>query len=398
MAQQKRGFKVKTDNFLAKHKLLIAISTLIGTIIGAGVLAIPYVVAKGGFLYGMLIILILGLGFLLLNLYIGEIVLRTKKQHQLTGYAEKYLGKWGKRLMSFAMVFGIYGALIAYLIGEGQTLRTIFGFGDPLIYSLIFFVIVFVIISRGVKTTGKTELAVITLLILVVILIGIFSFNKVDPANFSLFNPTFFFLPFGVILFALMGTVSIPELQEELGREKYKMKKAIIIGSIIPIILYILFSAVVVGIVGFENFELLAPNERIATVALSFYSDSILSLFANIFAVLAMFTSFLTLGLALTEMYNYDFGLSRRLSLGLTLFVPLVIALAKLTTFISVIALAGIIAGGLDGILIVLAYWKAKTLGDRKPEYSLKSPKILGYLLLCMFSLAILYQIWQNFF
>jgi amino acid permease len=398
MEQQKRGFKLKTDSFLAKHRLWIAIATLIGTIIGAGVLAIPYVVAKGGFLYGLLIILFLGAGFLLLNLYTGEIVLRTKKQHQLTGYAEKYLGRWGKRLMSFAMVFGIYGALIAYLIGEGQTLKTIFGFGDPLIYSLLFFIIVFVIISRGIKSTGKTELAVIILLILVVIIIGVFSFNKVDTTNFSLFNPAFFFLPLGVILFALMGTVSIPELQEVLGREKHKLKKAIIIGSIIPIVLYILFSAVVVGIVGLENFELLAPNERIATIALSFYSDSFLGLFANIFAVLAMFTSFLTLGLALTEMYNYDFGLSRRLSLGLTLFIPLVIALAKLTTFISVIALAGIIAGGLDGILIVLAYWKAKTLGDRKPEYSLKLPKILGCLLLLIFSLAILYQIWQNFF
>ena len=75
---------------------------------------------------------------LLVNLMAGEIVLRTKKQHQLTGYAEKYLGKWGKRLMMFSMAFSIYGALTAYLIGEGEVLKAIFRWGDPLWYSIIF--------------------------------------------------------------------------------------------------------------------------------------------------------------------------------------------------------------------------------------------------------------------
>lgn len=396
---QKRGEKKQHQGFFAKHKLAIAVTTLIGTIVGAGVLGIPYVVAKSGFFYGSILIVAMGLAFLVLNLFVGEIVLRTKKQHQLTGYMEKYLGKWGKRAMGFSMVFGIYGALTAYLIGEGQTLKTIFGFGNPLIYSLIFFAIVTIIICWGVKATGKAELIVISLLILVVLLIGVFSFGRIDTANFTLFNPAFFFLPYGVILFAFMGSAAIPEVQEILEKEKHKMKKAIIIGSVIPILLYFFFSAVVVGIVGFENFDsLLDPNDQIATVALSIFSDSILSLFANLFAVLAMFTSFLTLGIALTEMYNYDFKMSRKVSLALTLVIPLIIAVTNITTFIAVLGLAGAIAGGVDGILIVLAYWKVKKLGKRKPEYSLRVPKLIGLLILIMFALGILYQIWQNFF
>ena len=108
-----------------------AIATMVGTIIGAGVLGLPYVVSQAGFLTGMITILGVGLVVLLLYLYLGETVLRTKGFHQLTGYAEKYLGKWGKGLMTFAMVFGTYGALIAYLIGEGEALAAIFG-GEPL--------------------------------------------------------------------------------------------------------------------------------------------------------------------------------------------------------------------------------------------------------------------------
>ena len=37
--------------FLSQHKTLMAIATLVGTIVGAGILAIPYVVAPSGFLF-----------------------------------------------------------------------------------------------------------------------------------------------------------------------------------------------------------------------------------------------------------------------------------------------------------------------------------------------------------
>lgn len=95
--------------------------------IGAGVLGIPYVIAKAGFLTGTFSLLALGIIVLLMYLYLGEIVLRTKGNHQLTGYAELYLGKLGKRLMFLTMVIGIYGALVAYLIGSSETLSKLLG-------------------------------------------------------------------------------------------------------------------------------------------------------------------------------------------------------------------------------------------------------------------------------
>ena len=395
---KKRGRKKTTDKgFFANHKFGMATATLIGTIVGAGVLGIPYVIAKSGFLYGTILILLVGAAFLFLNLFAGEIVLRTKEQHQLTGYMEKYLGKWGKNLMMFSMVFGIYGALTAYLIGEGQVLKIIFG-GPAWVYTLIFFVIVAVVIYRGVKAAGKVELVVISLLVVVVFLIGLLSFDKIDLNNLSTFNPAFFFLPYGVILFAFIGTASVPEMQEELEDEKRKLKKALIWGSVIPVLLYALFSFIVISIVGLSNFELLLPNQRIATVALSVYANPTLGLFANLFAIGTMFTTFLTLGIALMEMYEYDYHLKRIMAFALTMFLPLGLALSGFTTFIATLGITGAIAGGVDGILIVLAYWKAKKFGDRKPEYSLKVPKLVGYILILMFGLGILYQLWQKFF
>ena len=394
---QKKGEAVEEKGFFARHKLWMAITTLIGTIVGAGILGIPYVVAKAGFVVGLIFIILLGLAFLYLNLFTGEIVLRTKEQHQLTGYAEKYLGRWGKRVMTFTMLFSIYGALTAYLIGEGESLRAIFRVGSPLFYTLIFFIIGFLIVWRGVKATGKAELFLILFLFVVVVLISVFSYRQLDFSHLTTFNLGYILLPYGVILFSLLGSPAIPEMQEVLGNDKKLMKRAIIIGSLIPILLYIVFTAVIMGLVGIEQFELLQPNERIATIALSVYAHPLLGIFANVLAVLSMFTSFLALSIALTEVYEYDYKMTRSASLLLTFSLPLVIAVFNLATFLRVLDITGAVAGGLNGVLIILLYWQAKKYGDRDPEYSLGKHALLGAVLMFFFIVGILYQLWASF-
>ena len=106
-------------------KLLGASSILIGTMIGAGLLAIPYIISQAGFWIGMLDLVIIAIILTTIHLYLGEITLRTKGFHQLTGYAERYIGKTGKKIMFIAMILGVYGALVAYLIGEGYALSAI---------------------------------------------------------------------------------------------------------------------------------------------------------------------------------------------------------------------------------------------------------------------------------
>ena len=390
--QTKRGDPVDRG-FFSRHKFWIAITTLVGTIVGAGILGIPYVVAKAGFLVGFILILVMGIAFIFLNLFAGEVVLRTKEQHQLTGYAGKYLGIWGKRIMTFTMLFSIYGALTAYLIGEGETLHAIFNIGEPLWYGLLFFVVAIVIVWRGTKEMGKVEFMLMILLFLVVIFISIFSYKTIDFTHFTFFDFGKFFLPYGIILFAMMGSPAIPEMQEVLGKDKHLMKKAIIVGTCIPIVLYIVFTFVILGIVGLDQFELLAPNQRIATVALSVYAHPVLGICANILAVLSMFTSFLTLGTALTQVYEYDYALSRSLAMLLTFIIPFIIVLFNLTTFIAALGITGAVAGGLDGILIMLMYWKAKRLGDRVPEYSLPTHTLIGMLLIILFVVGMVYQV-----
>ena len=75
---------------------LFALSVLLGTIVGAGIFGIPYVISKSGMIPGFFYFLILGGAVLLIHLFFGEIILRTKGEHRLVGLAQRYLGRWGR--------------------------------------------------------------------------------------------------------------------------------------------------------------------------------------------------------------------------------------------------------------------------------------------------------------
>jgi tyrosine-specific transport protein len=372
-------------------KTLRATALLTGTVIGAGVLGIPYAIAKSGFLTGLLMIVIIGLAMLILNLFFGEVVLRTTGNHQLPGYAEKYLGKWGKHIAMFSLLFGIYGALIAYLIGEGQALSAIFGL-NPLIFSLIFFTLVSIIVFKGLKAISKSEiyfLAIVLLLVLVISTITISS-AKFNLANLVTFNIYSILIPFGVILFAFRGLEAVPEMREYLIRDKKKLKKAILLGSLIPLVAYIIFAFATLGVTGLNTTE-------IVTTGLGESFGGGMIILGSLFAIFAMLTSFLTLALAMKEIFMFDYKLSSNKSWALTMFIPLIIFLSGATSFIKVIGITGALAGGTEGILIVLMYWKAKKHGNRIPEFKLGKLHLIGLLIILLFIIGISYQVLNIF-
>ena len=280
---------------MRKKRLFEASATLIGCVIGAGILGIPYVVAQAGFVTGLINILGIGLVFLLINLYMGEVVLRTKGNHQLTGYAEKYTGKIGKYFMFVCLIIGIYGALIAYTIGGGAALASILGW-DVLLCSIIFFGVLSWIIYLGLKAIEESEAIVIPVVLFIVLLIFFLALPRISLTNLAGFSFSKIFMPYGVVLFAYLGTVAIPEMKEELIKYKKGLKKAIIIGSLIPVVVYVLFALSIVGVLGVNTHE-------IGALGLAAILGEKLVFIGALFALFTLTTSFLALGLGLKELF-----------------------------------------------------------------------------------------------
>ncbi|MFH1316878.1 MAG: aromatic amino acid transport family protein [Candidatus Woesearchaeota archaeon] len=380
-----------------KKEVWEAVATLVGATIGAGVLGIPYVIAKAGFIVGLIDILVIGFFILMLQLFMGEIVLRTKGNHQITGFAEKYIGKKGKFIVASLFILSIYGALIAYLIASGELLSTIFG-GNPIYYGFGFFIFCSTIIYIGIKAIKRWEMGISMILIGILVLITVISFTKINYSNLQSVNFNNILVPYGVILFSLFGTVAIPEMKEELKKNKKELKKAIIIGTTISILIAIIFSFVVLGVVGLQNFESLEPDQRIATIALGQIMGRNMLIFANLFALFALTTSFLALGYGLKEMFHFDDHIGWRLSWIFTISVPIIFFfidsfIVDITNFINILGFTGTFALGLIGIMTVIIYIRAKKLGERKPEYVITKNKVIEYLLIGLFVLGMAYEI-----
>ncbi len=364
------------------------LAILIGTAIGAGVLGIPYVVSKTGLTIGITYILFLGFIVLLTNLYLGEIILRTKEKHQLPGYANKYLGKGGRLFMDFAIIFAVYSAIVAYIFGVGESLSFLF-FGNSnngILIGLGFSIFMSLLIWRGLKYLKKYEKWGVGIIIGLMISITIFFSNKISIENLSGVNFGFLFLPFGVVLFALLSFTALPEINLVIGKNKKLMKKILIIGALIPIVFYSLFAFVVVGFKGLETPE-------IATLGLG-----------NVFVllgILTMFTSYLALGNALQDHFLYDSYYKKKkawfLASIIPIFIFIFIKLFDFFSFTKILSIGGVVSGGLIAILILLMVNKAKNQGNRKPEYSVPINQFIIRFLSIIFILGVIREAWIIF-
>ena len=362
--------------------IVYAISTLSGTIIGVGLFGLPYVTLQVGFwvilaYFGVLTALVI-----LVHQFFGELSLKTPDFKRILGFAKIYLGYWGQKITLISIVLGFFGALLAYLIVGGEffteLLSPYFG-GNNLLYTFLYFAIGAALIFYGIRAIAKVEFWGLILFFIILIVIFFRGQTFIDVQNLFIGNWKLeagnLFSPYGVILFSLWGAALIPEVEEMLAHEKKKLKWVIPVGILIPALVYLFFIYLILGISGVQTTESALGGLK------AVLGDGIVAL-ALLFGLLTTFTSFIAVGLTLKKVFWYDLGLSKNLSWAITCFLPLILFLAGLKSFIAVIGLVGGLLLGVDGILILLMYNKIR------PER-----RFITYPLMLIFLVGILYSI-----
>lgn len=369
-------------------KFFYAVSTLIGMIIGVGMFGIPYSFAQAGFLIGLFYLILMTGVVMAIHLLYGEIILRTKQECRLVGYGEQYLGASGKKIATGIVIFQFYGALLVYIIAAGHFLNIIFNQyfgGSDFSWALIFFMFGALAIFLGIRTISISEFLMTILLVLVAGFLIFKGAPLIDLSRLKDISLVNFFLAYGIIFFSLTGGAAIPELRQILKGEEKKMKAVIILGTLIPAVIYLFFALTVVGVSGLKT------TQDAISGLIPYYGQGVIKLGA-IFGFLAVTTSFLVLGLNLRKVFQLDYKMNKLLAWAATCFIPLVGFLFGFKDFIVLIGLIGAVAGGLEGIITVLIYWRAKRQGDRSPEFSLKIGRPVLYGLIFLFILGIVYQ------
>lgn len=361
-------------------KFIYALSTITAATIGAGIFSLPFITLKAGFWTMIGYFVVLGGLAILIHLFYGELVLKTPDYKRLPGFAKLYLGKWGEKIASFSIIFGVFGVILVYLIVGGEFLESLFSpifGGNNLIYTFLYFSVGAILIFFGIKFVPKLEFwgLVLFFIILIAIFIKEINFLKIENLFLTSWNIKYFFLPYGAILFSLWGADLIPEAEEILGEKKKLLRIIIPLAIIIAILIYIFFIYLILSITGSQTTES-------ALTGLKSYVGNGLLVLGLLFGLLTTFTSFIAFGLNLRNTLWYDLKIPRGLAWGITCFLPLILFLAGFKSFIGVISFVGGVMLGIDGILILLMYQKMN-----------HGKKILIISLLTVFLIGIIYEI-----
>lgn len=367
----------------------MAVSTIVGTVIGGGVFAIPYAFSVAGFFLGTAYLFLFAFILMVLYLLYGEIILRTHQNMRFYGYAGLYLGQWAKALVVVSTVIGLFGSMVAYIVLGGAFAKNLFNVYLDIKFDshvILFWAVFSLFFLFGIKTFAKSEFWMSLGLVLLIFIIFFIGLPHLKAANLDVitFNSPFF--PYGIILFALSGAVAIPEARDLLkGKEKI-LNKIIIIGAIIPALLYFIFSLTVVGITG-KN------TTKEAMEGLQFLLGNKIIILGSIFGLLAIATSYLTIGTYLKDLLFYDIGLNKISAVFLVAIFPIAAYLLGFINYIVIISFIGAVMGGLDAVLTILIFRSARKNGKRSPEYVTKFPVAVLYTIMLVFIIGIVLEI-----
>ena len=326
-------------------KSLYAIMLLMGTIIGAGIIGLPYAFQKSGFLFGLMNLIVLGTIITVMTVYVGELSIYWKGKHQLTGYVGKFVGKDWKWVALLFETFGIYTALIAYYIGIGASISNFTG-ADPRIISTIFFLVASPFVYFGTKSVSKSEFFLMSIKIALVLFLFFALIPSIKIENLLIVHPEYMLFPFGITLFSLLGYTVMPEVSQII--KKNQIKKIVIISMVSSIAIYLVFT---IGFVGaFSNVSQI-PSQNLS---------GNLALVGDILIFLILSTPYLALSLALRDVYYLDLNMRKSFSWLLACLIPFFLYLYLNIGFINLLSISGTYAGGGLGILTMVSVLKAR--------------------------------------
>lgn len=316
-----------------KSKIFGSTLIIAGTTIGAGMLALPLASAGLGFTTSLTIMLALWALMAYTALLMVEIHQHADKEATLHTLAKQFLGTKGKWVASFAMMFLFYALCAAYIAGGGaQFAERITGFTGLTVSStaatVLFTVIVATVVTIGTGTVDKVNRVLFLTKIVVMALVLTFLAPNVTE-SYLLSMPVEQGLVIAAIpvIFTSFGFHgSIPAIVNYLDGHTPSLRKAIIIGSAIPLIVYIFWQVVTLGVV---NQSTLLDNQGLSalinTLATTVHRSN-LGQTIGVFADLALLTSFLGVSLGLFEFLGDSLSKGgkpySRVATGLITFVP----------------------------------------------------------------------------
>ena len=355
-----------------KTDVLSAMFLVAGTCIGGGMLALPVATGVSGFLPSIVIMAICWIAMTATALLLLEVSLWMEEGVHIITMTSRILGTPGKIVSWILYLFICYASVVAYTAGGGSqiasTINEFFNVSmSKAVGSAIFIFLFGAIIDLGTRVVGRINAILFTGMIVAYFALVVMGLDEVNLASLRhrIWPYSVMAIPLTLTTFSFQTMV--PSLTPYLKRHAKALRTAIIGGTTITFIAYIIWQWLILGIVPVEGPNGLAEALRIGEPPTQFLRQHVVGPWvgavAEYFAFFAIVTSFLGIALGLFDFLSDGLHVKKegwgKLLLGALIVIP---TLIFATQFERVFLVAMESSGGigdsvLNGFIPVLMVW-----------------------------------------
>ena len=325
--------------------------------VGAGVLSMPYLAEKNGFITATLILIAAFAASFVLHLMIADLALKAGPGEQIISCLSRFLfrGKLKKFLeLLFFVLMGLIliTNLAAYIEGAQEIIVGLLPI-PPIVAVILFYAVAAVVVLLGLKAVGVSEKLAVTVIFCLIGALAVascFAEHRTVPLFGGSFNQILAY--FGLAMFAMSAFFSVPQAVEGLGGDIQKIRKAVCLGLLNNFILIFVIS-----------FCAIWASKEVTEVAMVGWSAGIglwAQIIGSLFTVLAMLTTYWSLSLALGGIVQDALKLGDRAAWLIATLPSLILSLCGFSGFMELMRTAGGLIAIVIAVMIVPAYHNAR--------------------------------------
>lgn len=373
-----------------KNKVFGSVLIVIGTSIGAGMLALPMVSAAAGFTESALLMIGLWIVAIMTGLMIIEVNLALPAHSCSFGtMAEKTIGPIGKVVTWISYLLLLYAATAAYMSGASSLIANTIEANLHIKIASWINVLLFTLLLGGavywstdaVDYLNRGLLSIKGLALIITLSLILPDISAPLIAHPAIQSPHFLWAAAPIFICSLCYHIVLPSLRVYVGENIRALKIIIISGITISLIIYLCWLAAILGVIpltGTHSFTTLAKNNgsvgELVRMLEAITNRTSISICANVFTNIALTTSFLGVSLALFDFLADGFkrknNRSGRLqTAALTYIPPLIFAMIYPKGFLIALNYAALFIAVLSVVLPVLMVYKLRQNSNYKSPY-----------------------------
>lgn len=366
---------------------------VVGTAVGAGMLAIPLVTATVGFGLACLLLFFCWAVMLSTALLLLEVNLKFPRSASFATMAKGTIGKTGYLLTWFSICFLLYALCAAYITGGSALFRLLMTSMHEFVpnwVSAVFFAFFFgFFVFFGTRSVDYINRILIIIKFGAFFLLCMWLMPHIHLGHLSQSNAHIsFWLAIPVLMTSFGFHPVIPSLRVYLKDDVKRLRWVIIIGATVPLFIYLLWEVCTLGVLPLQGEHSLSYIIQSGGSVAELVSDlqaivtsTGVKIFSNMFTDIAVTTSFLGVSLGLYDFLADGCKIDRRnlnhrlLIWALTFLIPLAFALFYPHGFVLALGYASIFVAVL---LIVIPAWMAAK-ARQKVSFPLVLLALIGF-------------------